>query len=131
MTEKIKKDKSEGYDVEACAPSDLSTEELETCAAIIRRGDAVDPDSAGAELPRAQVLAVVRRGDDIVGVGVIKRIRRHYASSIADKSGASFDQDTPELGYVAVDQEHRRHGLSHRIVAKLLLNHEGRLFATT
>jgi predicted GNAT family N-acyltransferase len=131
MIGKSKKDKSENYDVKACAPGDLSPEELEACVTIIRRGAAVNQHSAEAELPQAELLAVARSGDDIVGVGVIKRIRRVYASSIADRSGASFDQDTPELGYVAVDYEHRRHGLSHRIVAELLSKHDGRLFATT
>ena len=130
MNEMRKKDKSENYDVKACAPDHLSLEELETCIYIIKQGGAVDPDSAEEKLPCAKVLVVARKGDDIVGVGVIKRIRRGYASRIAERSGALFDLDIPELGYVAVDYKHRRQGVSQRIVAELIRN-EGRLFATT
>ena len=119
------------YDVKACVAGDLTEEELATCIAIIKSGDAVDPESAAAELPRASVLAVVRQGDQIVGVGAIKRVRRDYASRIAGRSGASFKPDTPELGYVAVDSAHRGNHLSYRIVAMLLSRCPGSLFATT
>jgi hypothetical protein len=91
----------------------------------------VDPDSAAAELPRAVAVAVARRGDEIVGVGAIKRVRTDYAARRADLSGAPFNPDTPELGYVAVDGNHRSKGLSGRIVAALLSKHNGPLFATT
>jgi RimJ/RimL family protein N-acetyltransferase len=37
----------------------------------------------------------------------------------------------PELGYVAVDSDHQGRGLSSRIVAALLSEHAGPLFATT
>jgi len=131
MTEKRKKDKSENYDVIVCASSDLPPEGFQTCIDIIKRGEAVDPDFAEAELPLAKVLVVARKGDEIVGVGVIKRIRRGYASRIVDRSGVSFDLDIPELGYVAVDEKHQNRGISHRIVAELMSKHEGQLFATT
>ncbi len=131
MAGESKDDESQNYDVKACAPSDLSSAEFAACVAVIKEGDAVDPDSAEAELPHAKVLAVARKRDDIVGVGAIKRPRPQYAARIAARSGYSFDPNTPELGYVAVDPKHKKHGLSHRIVAELLSKHEGPLFATT
>jgi len=124
-------DELRNYDVTACAVADLNEEDRAACVAIIKSGEAVDPESAEAELPRASVVAVARRAKQIVGVGAIKRIRLGYASDKAYKSGVTFAPDTPELGYVAVDPAHQGKGLSHRIVAALLSKNGGPLFATT
>jgi RimJ/RimL family protein N-acetyltransferase len=83
------------------------------------------------KLRSAKLLAVARSGNEIVGVGSIKRVRTDRASGIADKSGFAFPAQTPELGYVAVDPQHWRNGLSHRLVAALLAGKQGGLFATT
>jgi predicted GNAT family N-acyltransferase len=124
---------TEEYEVTRHAPGDLVDGDHNTCIAIIKRGHAVNPESADDELGRSEVIAIARKGADIVGVGAIKRVRTGYASTIASsrKSGSSFDPNTLELGYVAVDAQHRKRGLSHRIVAELLSKHPGRLFATT
>lgn len=121
------------YEVTSHAPGDLTDGELGACIAIVNRGDAVDPESADEELGRSEVIAIARKGADIVGVGAIKRVRTGYASKIASsmKSGWSFDPNTLEVGYVAVDAQRRKRGLSHRIVAALLSKHQDRLFATT
>ena len=121
------------YEVTSHSPGDLADGDLGACIAIIQCGDAVDPESADEELGRSEVMAIARKGANIVGVGAIKRLRTGYASTIASsrKSGWSFDPKTPELGYVAIDAQHRKRGLSHRIVAELLSKHQGRLFATT
>jgi len=121
----------EGYTLTTPAPKDLSPADLASCVAIIRTGDAVACESVQDELPRASVLAIVRKDQRIVGVGAIKRERRKYAANIANKSGVSFPPDTLELGYVAVLPEHRGHHLSHCIVKTLLNQHTTRLFATT
>ncbi len=119
------------YTVTHCTPGDLSPPEIERCIAIITSGEAVDPESAAQELPRASAVAVVRTGRKIVGGGAIKRIRTCYANGIALKSGFRFDNTIRELGYVAIDDEHRGKRLSHRIVATLLTEYVGPLFATT
>ncbi len=119
------------YCVESRVPSRLSLKELALCAAIVKRGDAVDPDSAQLELPRAKTLVIASTGKNIVGVGAIKRRRPAYALQTAESSGFSFNQDTQELGYVAIEREHQGQRLSGRIVAELLSRHEGSLFATT
>jgi len=127
------KNRTAEYEVTSHSPGDLSDGDLGACIAIIQCGDAVDPESADEELGRSEVIAIAREGANIVGVGAIKRLRTGYASTIASsrKSGSSFDPNTSELGYVAVDAQHRNRGLSHRIVAELLSKHQGRLFATT
>lgn len=124
-------DELRDYNVTACAAADLNDEEQAACIAIIESGDAVDPESAEAELPRARLVAVARRGNQIVGVGALKRNRPDYAFDKASKSGVPFALDTPELGYVAVDPDHQGKGLSRRIVEALLSKNGGPLFAAT
>ncbi|MBF8266998.1 MAG: hypothetical protein HW388_506 [Dehalococcoidia bacterium] len=131
MADKPKDGGTGVYEVAACTPGELSKADLAACLAIIRDGGAVDPESAAAEIPKGRVLVVVRSGRDVVGVGAIKRVRRTYASGVAGHSGEPFPPDTPELGYVAVDPNHRGKGLAPCIVAALLSKHTGGLFATT
>lgn len=117
------------YTVTTCLPGDLSKAELAACLAVIKEGGAVAVDTE--KLVRAQVLAVARFGDKIVGIGSIKRVRPDYASTIALRSGFSFPSQMPELGYVAVTEAHRRHRLSGRLVAALGESSQAGLFATT
>ena len=126
---KMENERLAQYVVNTCAPSDLSGSELAACLAIIKAGDAVAVESE--KLRRAKLLAVARRGNEIVGVGSVKRERIKYALDIAKKSGFPFPVQTQELGYVAVDHQHRRKDLSHRLVAALLAVEQGGLFATT
>jgi predicted GNAT family N-acyltransferase len=119
------------YEVGACTPRDLARAELETCFAIIEQGEAVDVDSMKRDLPRSSVLAVARKDTKIVGVGAIKPVRKGYAAKASRNSRVKFPPETPELGYVAVDEIPRDDGLSYRIVEALLSRNTGRLFATT
>jgi len=73
----------------------------------------------------------VRKGAEIVGVGAIKRERRHYAAKVSMNARFAFPAETLELGYVAVAPDHQGHGLSHLITGALLSQYRGRLFATT
>jgi len=79
----------------------------------------------------ARSLALASAGNLTIGVGAIKRRRPEYARQIAEISGVSFDPNTSELGYVAVDPEHRGQRLAERIVRELLANHAAPPFATT
>jgi hypothetical protein len=119
-------------EVQSVLPADLAQAEIKACLSIILEGNAVDPESAAEELPRSIAMAVKRVAGAIVGVGAIKRIRPHYASIIASKSGFPFDPNLHELGYVAVTQKSRNLGFSNEITAKLLSTFKYRpLFATT
>jgi hypothetical protein len=119
------------FNVTACIPADLRASERAACVCIVQQGSAVDPGSAAYEVPRASLIAVLRLGTQIVGVGAIKRTRKRYASDIARLSHYSFDPETLELGYVAIDETHRGKHLSHKIIAALLSNYQQPLFATT
>ncbi len=119
------------YEIKASTPSQVSLKTLSHCIGIVRTGNAVDPVAAALELPRAEILALASTGNLVVGVGAIKRRRPEYARQIAESSGGSFDPNTSELGYIAVDPEHRGQRVSERIVGELLAKHAGPLFATT
>ncbi|MBL0158846.1 MAG: GNAT family N-acetyltransferase [Bryobacterales bacterium] len=85
------------------------------------------------KLRAATTLVLARKESRIVGVGTIKGVRKKYAAGIAGprKSGYAFPSESPELGYVAVDPEHQRKGLSFRLVTELLRDRVGGVFATT
>jgi hypothetical protein len=102
-------------------------------AVAVRDGDgAANAAVLLAERVMGEPFFAVRRLPENWKVALVdKRIRHAYALNKADKSGAAFPPDTPELGYVAIDSDHRGKNLSHRIVAGLIAKHTGPLFATT
>jgi hypothetical protein len=119
------------YDVMPCAAGDLGEADLTACVDLIAEGNAVDPISARRTLPNAIVLAVARKDGRIVGIGAVKPVRAGYAAHTAEESQFSFDPETPELGYIAVNPVHRNKRLSSRIVSALTSQHQGPLFART
>lgn len=119
------------YIVRKLSAGDLTASLLSDCVAIIKKGEAVDWQSAKRELPLATSVAVAFKGSEIVGVGAVKRERRKYAASVSAKSGVEFPPETLELGYVAVDPAHQGRQLSPRIAMLLASQYKGRLFATT
>lgn len=120
-----------GYAVTVCAPSALNRAEMAVCVHLVVSGGAVKQKYAELGLRDARTLAVVRCAGQIVGIGAIKRVRPTYARRRAQNSGYGFPPETPELGYVARDAEHKRQNLGLRIVQSLLFSHEGPLWATT
>lgn len=92
----------------------------------------MDPRSAAVEVPRAIALALAKVGENVAGIGAIKRLRERYAATISQRSRFTIDVDALELGYIAVHKEHQGQKLSGRIVAILLTAVQQRpLFATT
>jgi len=122
---------SADYLVSKVDTGELTIKVVSTCIAIIKKGEAVDWESAKRELPLAMAVVTARKGSQIVGVGAIKRERRQYAADVSKKSGFKFPPETPELGYVAVEPEHQGRGLSLRITKLVLSGQKGALFATT
>ena len=119
------------YEIRLCAANDLSGTDLAACIELVTGGDAVNPATVKRDLPCSTRIAIVRKAGSVVGVGVIKPIRPRYAAGVSGKSKIVFDEDMPELGYVAVSRDHQGHGLSARIVGTLLTGTGKPLFATT
>jgi predicted GNAT family N-acyltransferase len=122
-------DEADGYYIQE--GQGLTDEELAASLTLLERGAAVNIGSAAEHLPNSHFQVLATRDDEIVGVGAIKRARPHYAAKTSCSSGYQIDPAMPELGYVTVDQEHRGHHLSSRIVAALMTRAKGPLFATT
>jgi predicted GNAT family N-acyltransferase len=121
-------------DIMLYPPNKLSAEDERICISLIYSGGAIlSIETIKDNLPKS-VVAVMRDGQEIVGVGAIKPKRPYYASTIADKdqSGFPLDKNAEELGYVSVKKSHRGKRLSHKIMEALLSSFQGRsLFATT
>jgi RimJ/RimL family protein N-acetyltransferase len=122
---------ADGYSVTIAGAGERTAEDVKACLGILDQGKAVSIRTAARELPVATVVVLARRGDAIVGVGAIKRARPQYARDRTADSGVPFDENTPELGYIAVDEQHQGHGLSRKIADALLATNRGTLFATT
>jgi hypothetical protein len=113
------------------SPNELSDKDIEACISLLKDGGGVNPRTMAMELPHAMLLAIIREGNEIVGVGAIKRKRPKYARLIGKKSGFHFNSKIHELGYIALKESHRSLGLSYDITAKLLAEFRDRpLFAT-
>lgn len=130
MSEGTKEAVGEDFVVERTSPDKLTEAEMAQCVAIVRAGGAITKGYETQGLRNTTVLAVVKRGGEIVGVGAIKKPRARTAT-IASKAAYDFPVDTPELGYIAIGKAHGGNNLSPRIVATLLDGHKGALFATT
>jgi len=52
---------TEDYDVQTCAPRELSRTDLVTCIAIVRSGEAVDPERMRADLGSSHETANIGR----------------------------------------------------------------------
>ena len=120
-------------DIQCCSGISLSREKLEACISLIKDGGAIkNLITAEAGLPQARVVAINLMGQEIVGVGAIKRWNPQRASTLAGKSESTLDPHSHELGYIAVKEGFKRKKRSHRITAALLSEFQERpLFATT
>jgi hypothetical protein len=120
------------FAVRVLQPNALSKIDITRCLSLVNGGGALVVRVTANQVRQSKYVCVVRNGDEIVGVGVIKPPRPHYATGIAKKSGFDVDKNMLELGYVSRDPLHRGKSLSETIVAGLLSHCPvSPLFATT
>jgi hypothetical protein len=131
MDETPKQPSAQAYTVSLCTVGDLSPAELARCIKLVAEGDALDERYVKEGLPKARMVAVARRDGQIVGVGVIKGDSADHARTVARESKFAFAPETPELGYVSVDEDHKDQHLSTKLVEALLSRQSGPLYATT
>jgi len=119
-------------DIQCFAGSRLSEKDRAACISLIVEGGAVKLTKAEVGLPQAKVVAINRVGQEIVGVGAIKRWSPQRASILAGESEFPLDPHSHELGYIVVKEGYKEQKRSHRITAALLSEFQERpLFATT
>lgn len=121
------------YSVTLCKPSELSSAEQERCMALVREGSAIQNERyIQQNLPNAKALAVVRASNgEIVGFGALKASNPVHAKTVCNRSGHIFDYNMTELGYVAVDENHRGRKLSYIILDHLSATAKAPLYSTT
>ena len=112
-------------------PSQLTEPERRECVALIAEGDAVGRAFVKKWFPRSIAVALKLSGAEIVGIGVIKPVRRGYAKTVAKRSGSELDPEMHEMGYITVREDHRRRGIAFAIAQALDSEHKAPLFATT
>jgi GNAT superfamily N-acetyltransferase len=122
---------SDQIEVTISPPDKLSDADWSRVEAILRAGGAVNVSSALAEIPISTVLVLARQTGIVVGFGAIKRERPDYARKTQDKAGGAFDLEMCELGYVAIDGDFQKQGISSRILDTLLAAYPHGLFCTT
>ncbi len=109
----------------------LSDKQLNRMMDLVKQGGAVDPPSVDQRFKNCHLIVAAYSGDEVVGVGTIKRSRHLYNKKISKRSSATLDRYVRELGYIAIHESHSGHNLCHKIVAKLLTGYSEALFAIT
>lgn len=115
-------------------PAECSRDDLGRFRQVVL--DAGEVQAAGFDnrIARAKVLAFLRIGGTIIGVGALKRPGREYSQGVfknarATKAADEFDL---ELGWVVIESSHRGHSYS-RSVAEALVGYANgrRIYATS
>jgi hypothetical protein len=120
--------------IELKAPKDCSAQEFAEFCDIVKTGEQVDPNGLEDRMSGAEVLAFLRSGDEIVGVGALKKQDAGYTAGVFRnaKSTNHPDDFDFELGWVVVPRKHEHNRYSYRVVADLLNYAKGRpLYATS
>jgi len=118
--------------IEIVAPTALAGGELQACLKVLKNCELPQLRAARTQLPRAYRIAVCRNAGKIIGLGVIKSGLASYAEGVSQESEYPIDPKTPELTYVAVEEEYRGKHISSNILGALLENFPQRpVFAVT
>lgn len=120
--------------VEVSVPGQVSAERRALFMQRVREGGEVNPHSLRRLVDRAFVLGLALRGQDLVGVGGIKRPNAAYRDRIFASAGAAQDpaEFEFELGWIYVVPAARSQHVSTRLVETLMRNiGDGQVYATS
>src|ERR1700675_244722 len=81
---------AQNQDMQNKVGKDLSPDEIKACVVVLKEGGAVNLKNTEMELPKAVTVAIVRDGEDVVGVGAIKQQRPPYAKRTESASNRGF-----------------------------------------
>jgi|SRR5258708_1714890 RimJ/RimL family protein N-acetyltransferase len=115
-------------------PSDYSGEELDCFRDLVIAAGEVEEEGLQDRIRRAEVLAVLKQGGKIIGVGALKRQHPNHTARLFQKANAkSVANDfSLELGWVVIRTEYRGHKYSRPIVDALVAHAKGqRIYATS
>jgi predicted GNAT family N-acyltransferase len=111
-------------------PSDCSNEELRAFCAL---GGEVAAEGLLGLVKRAKTLAFRYEGDKLVGVAALKNPSPRYRREVFQDADAKLDAGTfpLELGWVVVDDQHKRKKHSLAVVESLLSDASTNIYATS
>lgn len=113
--------KQPAYRVQVSSPDLLPAKVLDEFQALVRRGGEVNPASLPALVQDAAAIGLVERDGRIVAVAGLKRPNASYRAKVFTKAQVADPGRFPfELGWVFVQEEHRRRGISSLLVSALL-----------
>ena len=122
-------------DVRVCRPSECSDDRIREFERLVIEGGEVDDGGLRGRIHRAYWLTFVRNcGGFLTGAGALKQPGPNYKTSVFKKAGVPDEESEYhyELGWIVVEPNSQRQGLS-RIIVRELLDQAGRhgVFATT
>ena len=121
------------YNIIIKTPKSCSDEQLDQFAAKVATGGEV-ANGIRARVERAFRLGFIVHDNLVVGTAALKRPTQKYRAGIFNKAGSMLNPaDYPyELGWIFLDEAHRRKGQMTRLIDKLLPAANGSaLFSTT
>ena len=92
------------------SPNDVSETELTEFCEMVRAGGAVMSEGLEGRVQQAKSLVFLRVDKQLAGVAAIKQYRAGVFRNAGVQEDAQFQS---ELGYIAVNCEHRRRGYSY------------------
>jgi RimJ/RimL family protein N-acetyltransferase len=116
------------------SPSNCTKEELSRFHEMVIAAGEVKAEGFRDRIERAEVLAFSRHGNEIIGVGALKRQHPNYTARIFKSANAKSAAGNfgLELGWVVIGEAHRRKGHSLPIVAALIAHAAGKpIYATS
>jgi GNAT superfamily N-acetyltransferase len=119
-------------EVDGRAPGECSPQDVASFCKLVKAGGEVAEAGLEQLVNQARRLVFARSDNALVGVAALKTPRPNYKARVFRKAGVGNADDYPlELGWVFVVPEHRRQGISGRLVEAALEGTDGGAFATS
>jgi hypothetical protein len=122
------------YTVDARQPQEFSQAEKQDFISMVRAGGEVEGHrSLETNVQSAACLAMLRKGECLIGVGALKRPKETYRAGVETKTGIKLDpKEFPfEFGYLFILPSARGKGLWHQVWEALSHSQGGSgIFAT-
>lgn len=109
-------------------PLCISDEEYNHLHKILLAGGAIvsAPRDALTNLRASKTIAIIKHENgSVVALAAIKQPNPGYYEKLQQRSGIQVSMESNELGYLAVDSEHRGRGLSNWLLSSLTSRYVG------
>jgi GNAT superfamily N-acetyltransferase len=116
------------------SPAECSRGDLDRFRQIVLEAGEVQEAGLDGLIARADTLALLRVAGAIAGVGALKRPRQEHVRGVFKSAHAKTDvrEFNFELGWVVIEEVHRGHSYSRRMVEALIPRAKGqKIYATS